>query len=62
MSQEDYDQGYEAGRQSMAAQIAGLEMQLEWARKDLEAERAERRRYKELLYARTTGDGDAVPF
>jgi len=62
MSQEDYDQGYWDGQLSMAKTIASVNQQLEMARQDLALEQAERRRYQDLLHARTAGDNQDVPF
>ena len=39
MAQEDYDEGYEDGRKSRNAEVAGLELQLQYARSDLARER-----------------------
>ena len=50
MSQEDYDQGHEDGRRSRDEEVANLKRDLEWARGDLERERAEVKRYRGIVY------------
>lgn len=54
MSQEDYDQGYEDGRASREEEIVGIKLQLQWARADLERERKEVTRYRDIVHRPNT--------
>ena len=60
--QEDYDEGYKDGRKSRDAEIEGLRMQLEWARKDLDTARIEAQRLKGIVFRPHEPGSDVVPF
>jgi hypothetical protein len=50
MPQEDYDQGYEDGKRARDSEVASLQQALEWARGDLEKERSEAKRLRDIVH------------
>ncbi len=60
--QEDYDQGYADGRESMQYLIDAERQRADLARQDLEHERTKVDRLRKLLYAPRIGTECDVPF
>ncbi len=61
MAQTDYDEGYEDGRKSRDAEVAALELSLQFARTDLARAREDAAHYR-ALWHRPISEDTSVPF